>query len=114
MPECLFCKIARGEIPSNKVYEDASFLGFRDIDPQAPVHIVVIPKKHIATMNDATKAETQILGDLLLVCQHIAKDENVAEPGYRIVINCNRNAGQSVFHIHAHVLGGRHMNWPPG
>ncbi len=114
MPECLFCKIARGEIPSDKVYEDGRFLGFRDIQPQAPVHVVVIPKKHIATMNDAAEADAQILGDLLLVCRDIAKDENVAEPGYRIVINCNKNAGQSVFHIHAHVLGGRHMTWPPG
>ena len=114
MSDCIFCKIGSGEIPVDKLYEDGSIVGFRDIQPEAPTHVVVIPKKHIATMNDATKSDSQVLSNMLLASQKIAKNEGLAEGGYRIVINCNRDGGQAVFHLHAHVLGGRRMSWPPG
>jgi histidine triad (HIT) family protein len=114
MADCIFCKIASGEIPSNKVYEDGSIVGFRDVQPQAPVHIIVIPKKHIETMNDVTDSDAKLMSDLLQVCQKLARNEGLSEKGYRIVINCNKDGGQSVFHLHAHLLGGRHMSWPPG
>lgn len=114
MPDCIFCKIASGDIPSDKVYEDDSLVGFRDIQPQAPTHIVIIPKEHIETVNDITEDDSELLSGMLLACQRIAKDEGLSENGYRIVINCNRDGGQSVFHLHAHVLGGRKMSWPPG
>jgi len=114
MPDCIFCKIASGDIPSDKVYEDDSLVGFRDIQPQAPAHIVIIPKEHIETVNDITEDDSDLLAGMLLACQRIAKDEGLSENGYRIVINCNRDGGQSVFHLHAHVLGGRKMSWPPG
>jgi histidine triad (HIT) family protein len=114
MAECIFCKIGSGEIQSQKVYEDEALVAFRDIEPQAPTHIVVIPRKHIETMNDVSKSDSELLADLLLVCTKIAQDEGLTEKGYRIVINCNKDGGQSVFHIHAHLLGGRKMSWPPG
>jgi len=107
MPDCIFCKIAAGEIPADKVYESESFLAFRDIHPEAPVHVVVIPKKHIATVNDITEADLPLLAGLLPACKQAAKNEKVDQSGYRIVLNCNRDAGQAVWHIHAHVLGGR-------
>ncbi|UCD57365.1 MAG: histidine triad nucleotide-binding protein [Candidatus Hydrogenedentota bacterium] len=114
MSDCIFCKIGSGEIQSDKVYEDASFVGFRDIQPQAPTHIVIIPKKHVETINDIGESDSNLLSGLLLVCQKIARDEELSEKGYRIVINCNRDGGQFVFHLHAHLLGGRSMSWPPG
>jgi histidine triad (HIT) family protein len=114
MSDCIFCKIAGGEIKSDKVHEDDSFLAFRDIQPQAPTHIVVIPKKHVPTMNELTESDSELLSGLLLACQKIAKDEKLSERGYRIVINCNKDGGQLVFHLHAHLLGGRRMSWPPG
>lgn len=114
MSECIFCKIAHGEMQTDKVYEDELVVGFRDVQPQAPTHILVIPKKHITTMNDVTDSDTELLSCLLNVCRKIAKDENLSERGYRIVINCNKDGGQAVFHLHAHLLGGREMGWPPG
>jgi len=114
MSDCIFCKIGAGEIPSDKVYEDDSLFGFRDIQPQAPTHVVVIPKRHIATMNDFTESDAGLLSAMLLTCKKIAADEGLSETGYRIVINCNADGGQSVFHLHAHLLGGRKMTWPPG
>lgn len=114
MSDCIFCKIASGEINSDKVYEDDSLFAFRDIQPQAPTHIVLIPKKHVPTMNDLTESDSALLSGLLLACQKLATDEKLSEKGYRIVINCNKDGGQSVFHLHAHLLGGRHMSWPPG
>jgi histidine triad (HIT) family protein len=114
MSECIFCKIGSGEVPSDKVYEDGSLLAFRDLQPQAPTHVVVIPKKHVATINDVTESESGLLAGMLLACQKIAMDEGLSEKGYRIVINCNKAGGQFVFHLHAHLLGGRHMSWPPG
>lgn len=114
MSTCIFCKIVNGEIPADKVYEDSSIIGFRDIQPQAPTHVVVIPKKHIETLNDVTESDSRILSSLLLACQKIAGDEKVADKGYRVVLSCNREGGQAVFHLHAHLLGGRYMSWPPG
>jgi histidine triad (HIT) family protein len=112
MGECIFCKMVKGEIKCNKVYEDDEFLAFRDINPQAPVHILVIPKKHIEKLYQTE--EISLLGNLLHIASKIAKDERIEESGYRVVINTNRNAGQSVEHLHLHLLGGRLMHWPPG
>jgi histidine triad (HIT) family protein len=112
MEECIFCKMAKGEIKCNRVYEDENFLAFRDINPQAPIHILIIPKKHIARLYDTE--DVLMLGKLLSLASRIARDEGIAETGYRIVINTNKNAGQSVEHLHIHLLGGRVMKWPPG
>ncbi len=114
MSDCIFCKIGAGEIPSDKVYEDDSLFGFRDTQPKAPTHVLVIPKRHIATMNDFTESESELLSAMLLACRKIAEEEGLSDSGYRIVINCNADGGQSVFHLHAHLLGGRKMTWPPG
>jgi histidine triad (HIT) family protein len=109
---CLFCRIARKEIPATLIFEDEHCVAFRDINPQAPVHVLVIPRAHIASLNDATEAAA--VGRLVLTAAEIAKSEGVAESGYRVVVNTNRDAGQTVFHIHVHVLGGRDLGWPPG
>jgi len=114
MSNCLFCKIAKKEIPANIVTETENFVAFRDITPQAPVHILIIPKKHIPTLNDLKSADSDIIGEAHLLAKDIAKKEGISEDGYRIVINTNEGAGQSVFHIHWHILGGRKFNWPPG
>ena len=112
--DCLFCKIAAGEIPADVVKEGDDWVAFRDISPQAPVHILIIPREHIATLNDVGDEQADLLGRLFLAAKEIAQDEGIADDGYRTVLNCNVGAGQSVFHIHAHVLGGRAMGWPPG
>ena len=114
MSDCLFCKMVSGEIQPDVVYEDDDVLAFRDVNPQAPTHVLVIPKVHIATTNDLDRENIAIVGQLYLVAQQIAGDEGIAEPGYRMVMNCNPEAGQSVYHIHLHLLGGRPMHWPPG
>jgi Diadenosine tetraphosphate (Ap4A) hydrolase and other HIT family hydrolases len=114
MSECIFCKIAKGEIPAEVVYEDDQVLAFRDLNPQAPVHILVIPRRHIATLNDLDDGDAELMGRLHLAAKRIAADEGIAESGYRTVINCNAAAGQTVFHVHLHLLGGRPMGWPPG
>jgi histidine triad (HIT) family protein len=114
MSDCIFCKIGAGEIPSDKVFESDSLFAFRDIQPQAPIHIVIIPKKHITTMNDFTEADSGLLSEMMLACRELAAQEGRSDSGYRIVINCNSDGGQSVFHVHAHLLGGRKMTWPPG
>jgi histidine triad (HIT) family protein len=114
MSDCLFCKFVSGEIKPNVVYEDLDVLAFRDVNPQAPSHILVIPKRHIATLNDLQPEDAELMGKLSLAAQKVAKDEGIDGPGYRTVINCNAEAGQSVFHIHLHLLGGRPMGWPPG
>jgi len=111
---CLFCRIIKGEIPSQIVYESPEILGFRDINPQAPTHILLVPRQHIATTNDLEDAHAEIIGKLVLVARDLAKKEGISEAGYRLVFNCNRNAGQAVFHIHLHLLGGRVFSWPPG
>lgn len=112
--ECLFCKMASGQIKPNTVYEDSDVLAFRDINPQAPVHILIIPKRHIATLNDLGHEDEAIIGKLFLTAARIANESGVAASGYRAVMNCNADAGQSVFHVHLHMLGGRFLRWPPG
>jgi len=114
MDDCLFCKIVAGDIPADKVFENKNVYAFRDIDPKAPKHILIIPKEHIATTNDLTEAHKTLMGEIMLVAKEIAEQEGVAELGYRTVFNCNSDGGQAVYHIHLHLLGGRHMNWPPG
>ena len=112
MSECLFCRIARGELGASVVAQDQQFVAFRDINPQAPVHVLVIPRAHVATLNEAS--DPALLAGLLAQAREVARAEGLAERGYRVVINTNAEAGQSVFHLHAHVLGGRPMRWPPG
>jgi histidine triad (HIT) family protein len=111
---CLFCKIIAGEIPSSKVYEDDRLFAFTDINPQAPMHVLVVPKQHIATLNDLTPANDGIVGAMIRTAAAIAKQQGHDGPGYRTVFNCNAEAGQTVFHLHLHVLGGRRLTWPPG
>jgi histidine triad (HIT) family protein len=112
--DCLFCKILNGDIPADLVYESDSAIAFRDISPQAPTHVLVIPRKHIATINDLGEDDQEIVGSLYLAAKDIARAEGLSDEGYRAVMNCNEGAGQSVFHIHLHVLGGRALSWPPG
>ena len=116
MPEdnCLFCQIIAGEIPTDLLHQDERCVAIRDINPQAPTHVLVIPREHMESLNDASNRDEQLLGHLLRVGARIANDEGHAERGYRTVINTGAGAGQSVFHLHVHVLGGRPMNWPPG
>ena len=114
MTDCLFCKIGAGDIPADVVYETETTLAFRDINPQAPTHVLVIPRRHIATVNDLDEQDRTLIGDMFLAAQHVAKEEGIADAGYRAVMNCNRAAGQTVFHIHLHVVGGRDLDWPPG
>ena len=113
--DCIFCKIAGKEIQSDMVFEDDEVVAFRDINPQAPVHIQIIPKKHIERVLEIESPEDQALaGKLVSIAGQIAKKEGIADSGYRLVFNCNQDAGQEVFHIHLHLLGGRAMTWPPG
>ncbi len=111
---CLFCKIIAGDIPSAKVYEDDLVYAFRDIEPQAPVHILIIPKEHISSANELTDENASIVGHIFAVAAKIAKDEGIADGGYRIVNNCGEDGGQTVKHLHFHMLGGRSLAWPPG
>ena len=112
--DCLFCKIVAGEIPAEIVYESDTAVAFRDINPHAPTHVLVIPRKHIATINDIETGDEAVVGSLYTAAKEIAASEGIEEAGYRAVMNCNEGAGQSVFHIHLHVLGGRSLGWPPG
>lgn len=112
MSDCLFCKMAAGEITPSIVFEDDEILAFNDIAPQAPIHILIIPKKHISTLNEAD--DTVLLSKLMQTAVQLAKKLGVADAGYRIVINCNELGGQAVYHLHIHLLAGRHMLWPPG
>lgn len=111
---CLFCRIVAGEIPASKVYEDANVVAFNDINPQAPMHILVVPRKHIATLNDLSPEHDALAGELIRRGAALAAERGYAESGYRTVFNCNADAGQAVFHIHLHVIGGRRLAWPPG
>jgi histidine triad (HIT) family protein len=111
---CIFCKIIAGEIPAQKIYEDDGAVAFRDINPQAPTHVLVIPRDHTASLDEATDEDDSKLGQLLLAAARVARQEELVEGGYRTVINTGAGAGQSVFHIHLHVLGGRPLGWPPG
>ena len=113
-PDCLFCKFVSGELNTDIVFETDKVLAFRDINPQAPTHILIVPRKHIATINDLTDSDAEEIGNLCLVAKELAKEEGFSEEGYRVVMNCNAAAGQTVFHVHLHLLGGRKFNWPPG
>jgi len=114
MADTIFGKIARGEVDADIVYEDEDVVAFRDLNPQAPVHILVIPRKPIATLSDAATEDAELLGKLMLAAATVAEQEGLTSDGYRTVVNCNAGAGQTVYHLHVHVLGGRPMRWPPG
>ena len=114
MSDCLFCKISNKQIPSDFIYESDSVLAFNDINPQAPTHVLIIPRKHIATLHDLKSEDRELVGEMHMVAQQIAGERNLSESGYRTVFNCNDAAGQTVFHIHLHLLGGRNLVWPPG
>lgn len=112
--DCLFCSIEKGQIPATILYRDEKVLAFEDIHPQAPLHLVIIPLKHIATLNDIASDDHELIGHMVQTAQHLAKTHHVAESGYRTVMNCNAGGGQTIFHIHLHLLGGRQLQWPPG
>ena len=112
--DCLFCKIVNGDINADVVFESENIIAFNDINPQAPTHILIIPKRHIPTINDLIESDCDNLGQLFLVAASIAKKNNFSNEGYRVVMNCNSAAGQTVFHLHLHLLGGRTLMWPPG
>jgi histidine triad (HIT) family protein len=114
MADCIFCRIIAGEIPSTRVYQDDAVYAFRDINPAAPSHILVVPRRHIATLDDANDGDAALLGSLMTTARTLAREEGLVEGGYRVVMNVGAGAGQSVFHIHLHVLGGRALAWPPG
>ncbi|WP_200881818.1 histidine triad nucleotide-binding protein [Nitrincola sp. A-D6] len=111
--DCLFCKIVNNEIPADIVYQDEKVIAFKDINPQAPFHALIIPRKHIATLNDITAEDCETVGHLQWVAAKLATDNGFAEDGYRTVFNCNSHAGQTVYHIHLHLLGGKPLGWPP-
>jgi len=114
MAKNIFLEIVKGNIPCDKVFENEEFLAFRDINPQAPTHILIIPKREIPTLNDLEEKDAELVGKMVLLARDIAAKEGIAESGYRTIFNCNRDAGQAVYHIHLHLLGGRPMGWPPG
>ena len=114
MSDCLFCRIINKELPASIVFEDDTILAFNDINPQAPTHVLVLPKRHIATLNDLGAADDSLVGEIVRRAAAIAAERGLAAGGYRTVFNTNRDAGQTVFHIHLHLVGGRHMGWPPG
>lgn len=112
--DCIFCKIASGAIPTSALFEDDELIAFRDIRPQAPHHILIIPKRHIETIQDLTDSDQALVGKMILVANRISQEMVIAESGYRLVFNCRNDGGQEVYHIHIHLLGGRKMGWPPG
>lgn len=112
--DCLFCRILKGDIPADVIFESDSAIAFRDINPQAPTHVLIIPRKHIATINDIAPEDHAVVGSLYAAAKAIAAQEGFSDDGYRAVMNCNEAAGQTVFHIHLHLLGGRTLGWPPG
>ena len=114
MSDCLFCKIVNKEIPAKITYEDEVVLAFADVNPQAPVHLLVIPKQHIARVSELSEQTVGLAGQLVLRANQLAEDLSISEPGYRLVFNCNSGAGQTVYHLHLHLLGGRTFRWPPG
>ena len=112
--DCLFCKIFAGDIPAGIIFESDDAIAFRDINPQAPTHVLIIPRQHVATINDLEDGDEALVGNLFLAAKSIAADEGIADAGYRVAMNCNEAAGQTVFHLHLHLLGGRQLGWPPG
>ncbi|HBG32099.1 histidine triad nucleotide-binding protein [Candidatus Macondimonas diazotrophica] len=114
MADCIFCRIVKGELPAQIVYETESVIAFRDLHAQAPTHVLVIPRRHIATLNDLMPEDASLMGEMVLAAQAVAHQEGIADQGYRTIMNCNLAGGQTVYHIHLHVLGGRQMTWPPG
>lgn len=112
--DCIFCRIAAWEIPAKVAYQDSEIMAFHDINPQAPVHLQIIPRRHIARISELTEETLPLVGKLVRAANRLAREMAIAEPGYRLVMNCNAAAGQSVYHIHLHLLGGRPMRWPPG
>jgi len=112
--DCLFCKILAGDIPADIIFESDDVIAFRDINPQAPTHALIIPRRHVATINDLEDGDETLIGNLFLAARKIAADEGIADAGYRVAMNCNEAAGQTVFHLHLHLLGGRRLAWPPG
>ena len=114
MDNCLFCKIVNGDIPASIVYQDDRVVAFNDINPQAPTHVLIVPRKHIPSLDEMTEADSAIVGNTLLKAAQIARDLQLTSDGYRIVVNTGEAAGQTVFHIHFHILGGRNFGWPPG
>lgn len=114
MSDCIFCKIIAGEIPSTPLFEDDHLIAFEDINPAAPVHVLVVPRRHIATIDDAVDGDAGLLGDMVLTARRIAAEKDLSGSGYRLVFNTHAGAGQTVFHIHLHLLGGRPFSWPPG
>ena len=114
MDDCLFCGIVNGDIKGEVVYQDSSVVAFKDINAKAPVHLLIVPRKHIATLLDVEQVDKELLGDILFAANKLARDYEISQDGFRVVFNCGEGAGQSVFHIHLHLLGGRAMTWPPG
>lgn len=114
MTDCIFCKIAAGGIPATIVYQDDQIVAFNDINPQAAHHVIIIPQKHIATLNALEDDDNELMGHMIKSASMLAKQLGIADDGYRLVMNCNEKGGQTVYHIHLHLLGGRHMHWPPG
>lgn len=114
MPSCLFCRIIAGEIPATRVYEDDRLVAFNDINPQAPMHVLIVPRRHIASLNDLEATDDGLVGEMVRRGAALAAERGFAEGGFRTVFNCNADAGQTVFHLHLHVLGGRRLGWPPG
>jgi histidine triad (HIT) family protein len=114
MSDCLFCRVVAGQIPASIVYQDERLVAFNDINPQAPLHVLIVPRRHIATLNDLQAADDGLVGEMIRRAAAIAAERGHGDAGYRTVFNCNADAGQSVWHIHLHVLAGRHLRWPPG
>ena len=114
MEECLFCKIVNGEMDTDVVYEDEKVIAFEDIDPQAPVHLLIVPKRHISTLLDLSSEDNALVGHIYQVANQLSREYEIADKGFRIVSNCKKEGGQTVFHIHFHLLGGRSLQWPPG
>jgi histidine triad (HIT) family protein len=112
--DCLFCRIIKGEVKGNIVYQDNSVVAFKDINPKAPVHLLIVPRKHIATVLDLQQEDQGLIGDIFAAANQLARDQGISKDGFRIVINCGPGAGQTVFHLHFHLMGGRSMSWPPG
>ena len=112
--DCVFCKIASGEIETPLIYQNEHIVAFNDLDPKAPHHILIIPRKHIATLNDITDEDAPLISQMILTAKNLAKESGISESGYRVLINCNKEGGQAVYHVHLHLLGGRTMTWPPG